>query len=115
MLTLEQAVTIQILHQQGLSIKAISRELDVSRKRLKRQAPEPLKEPIRVNQVWSLYFMHDQLADSRKFRLFNVIDDYRREGLAIEAGFSLPAIKVIRTLNQLLEYREKSLVIRCLA
>ena len=27
MLTLEQAVTIQILHQQGKSIKAISREL----------------------------------------------------------------------------------------
>ena len=31
MLTLEQAVTIQILHQQGKSIKAISRELRVSR------------------------------------------------------------------------------------
>ncbi|WP_257225671.1 MULTISPECIES: recombinase family protein [unclassified Acinetobacter] len=31
MLTLEQAVTIQILHQQGKSIKAISRELGVSR------------------------------------------------------------------------------------
>ena len=43
----------------------------------------------------------------------NVIDDYRREGLAIEVGFSLPAMRVIRTLNQLLEYREKPLVIRC--
>lgn len=31
MLTLEQAVTIQILHQQGKSIKAITRELGVSR------------------------------------------------------------------------------------
>ncbi|PPX07453.1 helix-turn-helix domain-containing protein, partial [Escherichia coli] len=31
MLTLEQAVTIQILHQQGQSIKAISRELGISR------------------------------------------------------------------------------------
>nr|WP_275094305.1 helix-turn-helix domain-containing protein [Salmonella enterica] len=34
MLTLEQAVTIQILHQQGQSIKAISRELGISRKAL---------------------------------------------------------------------------------
>ena len=83
------------------------------RRRLKRHAPEPLKEPIRANQVWSLDFMHDQLIDGRKFRLLNVIDDYRREGLAIEAGFSLPTIRVIRTLNQLLEYREKPLVIRC--
>ena len=44
--------------------------------------------------------MHDQLIDGRKFRLLNVIDDYRREGLAIEAGFSLPTIRVIRTLCQ---------------
>ena len=83
------------------------------RRRLKRHAPEPLKEPIRANQVWSLDFMHDQLIDGRKYRLLNVIDDYRREGLAIEAGFSLPTIRVIRTLNQLLEWREKPLVIRC--
>src|SRR5690606_32903014 len=38
------------------------------RRRLKRHAPEPLKEPIRENQVWSLDFMHDQLSDGRKFR-----------------------------------------------
>lgn len=45
--------------------------------------------------------------------MLNVIDDYRREGLVIEAGFSLPALRVIRTLNQLLEWRDKPLVIRC--
>ena len=28
-----------------------------------RHAPEPLKEPIRANQGWSLDFMHDQLSD----------------------------------------------------
>ena len=61
------------------------------RRRLKRHKPEPLKEPLRVNQVWSMDFMHDQLADGRPYRLFNVIDDYRREGIAIEAG--LTAIK----------------------
>ena len=59
--------------------------------------------------------MHDQLSDGQKFRLLNVIDDYRREGLVIKAGFSLPAIRGIRELNQLLEYREKPVVIRCLA
>ncbi len=47
------------------------------------------------------------------YRLFNVIDDYRREGLAIEAGFSLPSIRVIRALNQLLEWRKKPTAIRC--
>ena len=57
--------------------------------------------------------MHDQLSDGRNYRLFNVIDDYRRERLAIEAGFSLPAIRVIRTLNQLIEWRSKLSVLRC--
>ena len=83
------------------------------RKRLKRNAPEPLKEPTKSNQVWSIDFMHDQLSDGRSYRLLNVIDDYRREGLAIEAGFSLPSIRVLRCLTQLLEWREKPLVIRC--
>ena len=40
--------------------------------------------------------MHDQLADGRSYRLFNVIDDFKREGLAIEAGFSLPTMRVLR-------------------
>ena len=40
------------------------------RRRLKRNKPEPLKEPLKVNQIWSMDFMHDQLADLRKFWLF---------------------------------------------
>jgi len=82
------------------------------RRRLKRQKPEPLKEPLHANQVWSMDFMHDQLLDGRCYRLFNVIDDYRREGLVIEAGFSLPSIRVIRSLNQLIEWRGKPTAIR---
>ncbi len=83
------------------------------RRRLKRNAPEPLKEPTKANQVWSIDFMHDQLSDGRSYRLFNVIDDFKREGLAIEAGFSLPIMRVLRTLNQLLEGRPKPIAIRC--
>jgi len=83
------------------------------RRRLNRHKPEPLKEPLRSDQVWSVDFMHDQLSDGRNYRLFNVIDDYKREGLAIEAGFSLPSIRVIRALTQLFEWRNKPSVIRC--
>lgn len=83
------------------------------KRRLNRHKPEPLKEPLRTNQVWSVDFMHDQLSDGRTFRLFNVIDDYRREGLAIEADFSLPSSRVIRALEQLMEWRSKPSVIRC--
>ena len=49
--------------------------------------------------------MHDGLNDGRSFRLFNVIDDYNREALTVEIDFSLPAQRVIRSLNQLIECR----------
>lgn len=58
-------------------------------------------------------FMHDQLSDGRSYRLFNVIDDFNREGLGIEVDLSLPANRVIRALNQIIEWRGKPKQIRC--
>jgi putative transposase len=58
-------------------------------------------------------FMQDQLSDGRMFRLFNVIDDFNREGLGIEVDLSLPAIRVIRSLDQLIEWRGKPHALRC--
>ena len=46
------------------------------RRRLVREKPLPLAVPTEINQSWSMDFMHDQLADGRSIRLFNVIDDY---------------------------------------
>ncbi|QIZ76501.1 hypothetical protein HER31_06270 [Ferrimonas lipolytica] len=55
--------------------------------KLKRNVPEPLKEPVRANQLWSVGCIHDQLANGCSYRLFYIIDDFRREGLASEAWF----------------------------
>ena len=52
-----------------------------------------------------MYFMQDQLADGRSFWALNVLDDFNREGLGIEADFSLPAVRVVRSLNQIIEWR----------
>ncbi len=57
--------------------------------------------------------MHDQLSDGRSIRLFNVIDDFNREGLCIDVDFSLPALRVIRSLNQVIEWRGTPLKISC--
>ena len=51
--------------------------------------------------------------DGRTFRLFNVIDDYNREAIGMEAYFSLPAERVIRDLKQMFSWRGKPPVIRC--
>jgi putative transposase len=83
------------------------------KKRIVREVPAPLAVPETVNHSWSMDFMHDQLTDGRCVRLFNVIDDFNREGLGIEVDFSLPSSRVIRALDQIIEWRGKPMKIRC--
>ena len=95
----------------------IYRELELNlrikpKKRLQREKPEKLAVPKRINQCWSMDFMHDRLSDGRSYRLLNVIDDFNREGLTIEIDYSLPSQRVIRCLKQVIEYRGKPQMIR---
>lgn len=83
------------------------------KKRIVRVKPNKLEVPIKLNQVWSMDFMQDQLSDQRSYRLLNIIDDCNREGLAMEADISLPSMRVIRTLEQLIEWRGRPKEIRC--
>jgi putative transposase len=86
------------------------------RRKARRRVPQRIKEPLlvpeMVNQGWSMDFMCDSLVDGRRFRLLNIIDDYNRESLAIEVDSSLPALRVIRTLQRLIEVRTKPKRIR---
>jgi putative transposase len=77
------------------------------RKRLKRDKPDVLAVPESPNVTWSMDFMADRLGDGRAFRLLNVLDDFNREGLGIEVDFSLPAERVIRSLDRIIEWRGK--------
>jgi putative transposase len=79
---------------------------------MKREKPEELAVPEQPNIMWSMDFMADRLDDTRAFRLLNVLDDFNREGLGIEADFSLPAERVTRTLDRIIEWRGKPLAIR---
>lgn len=82
------------------------------KKRLVRVKPEPLSVPDSTNECWSMDFMHDQLESGKNYRLLNVIDDFNREGLGIEVDFSLPSQRVIRALEQIIEWRGKPKRIR---
>jgi putative transposase len=81
------------------------------RRRAKKRLPERAKQTLSVpngpNQVWSIDFMSDTLVDGRRFRLFNVMDDFNRESLAIEIDTSLPSLRVTRVLNRIVEQRGK--------
>lgn len=82
------------------------------KKRLPTRVKQALFQPEAINQVWSIDFMSDSLWDGRKFRLLNVIDDYNRELLAMEVDLSLPALRVIRVLEYLKEFRGLPKMIR---
>jgi len=43
----------------------------------------------------------DVLRGGRRIRIFNVVDDLSREGLASKVDTSLPARRVIRTLEEI--------------
>ena len=64
-----------------------------------------LPAPTRINQRWSMDFMTDALADGRRFRVLNVVDDFSRECLAAEPGRSLTGRHVVEILEHLVELR----------
>lgn len=90
--------------------------LNIRRKR-KRRVParvrEPLQQPLEMNRSWSMDFMHDRLENGRRVRLFNVIDDYNREGLAVDAETSFASERVICTLERVIHERGCPMQIRC--
>jgi putative transposase len=61
-----------------------------------------VREPAsRANEIWSMDFVADELADGRRFRALTVVDLFTRECLAIEVGQSLRAEHVVQALNRL--------------
>ena len=82
------------------------------KKRLPTRVKQALYQPESINEVWSIDFMSDSLWDGRKYRLLNIVDDYNREVLSLEADLSLPALRVIRVLEYLKEFRGLPQMIR---
>ena len=78
-------------------------------RRKKRRLPDrprqPLDAPEVVNHIWSLDFMSDALYSGKRFRTLNIIDDGVREVLNIVIDTSIPGGRVVRTLEQLAQWR----------
>jgi putative transposase len=67
--------------------------------------PAMLATPEAMNQSWSIDFMHDSLVCGRRFRTFNVVDDFNREALAIEIDLSILAQRTVRVLDRIVANR----------
>lgn len=77
------------------------------KKRLPDRVKVPLVLPPAPYCTWSMDFMSDALTDGRRFRTLNILDDFNRQGLCIEVDFSLPAPRVIRTLERVIDLHSK--------
>jgi putative transposase len=65
----------------------------------------PMTMPLGPNQRWTLDFVSDTLADSRRFRMLAVVDDFTRECLTLVADTSLSGVRVGRELDVVIARR----------
>lgn len=83
------------------------------KKRIPTRPPQPIEVPRAANVVWALDFMSDALYRGRRFRTLNILDEGVREALDIVVDTSIPALRVVRTLDELLMWRGRPEAIRC--
>ena len=84
----------RLYREEGLAMRC------KKRKRYRAEARVPLALPTRVNQMWTMDFTRDSLANGRKFRTLNLMDGYTREALWIEVDNSLPGLRVVQVLER---------------
>lgn len=91
-------------------------KLNLPRRRKKRVLTRPplvLDAPPVLNRTWALDFMGDTLYDGRTYRILNVLDEGNREALAIEVAASLPSVRVVEVLEQLVAMHGAPAALRC--
>lgn len=84
--------------------------LTVRKRRARRRAigvRAPILVEAKANARWSLDFVHDQMANGRRFRVLNIVDDVTRECLAAIPDTSISGVRVARELTALIEQRGK--------
>lgn len=97
-LVINKKKTYRIYKEENLQVR--------TKKRKKLQRPRfVMLAPCHMNERWSMDFVYDQLANGRRFRVLNVIDDFNREVIGQLTAFSISSLQVARFLTQLGEQR----------
>jgi len=110
------------LAQEGwaVNVKRVRRlyreqNLMVRRRKRKKVLPgerQPLIRPSRVNEVWSMDFVFDRLADGRALKCLTVVDDATQEAVAVMPDRAISGIYLTRILDGLKRERGLPRVIR---
>ena len=64
----------------------------------------------RPNDVWALDFQFDETADLRRVKLLNIVDEFTREALCVEAAHSIDADGVVAAVERLIAQRGAPLI-----
>ena len=72
-----------------------------------------LPQAEKPNHIWSMDFVHDQLCDGRRFRCFNLVDEFTHESILIKVDRSLKSEKLVRFFNDLKRQRKLPEMIVC--
>jgi len=77
------------------------------RKKQRRVASErvPLKVATRVNEVWSMDFVSDSLANGRRLKCLTVADDFTHECVDIAVDYGISGQYVTRLLDRAAMFR----------
>jgi putative transposase len=95
--------TCRIYCEEGLQVR--------TKKRKKLRRPRvPTLVPDAVNQRWSMDFVSDQLANGRRYRVLNVVDDFSREYVLKVVDFSISGHRVARELDRIARKLPKTIV-----
>lgn len=73
----------------------------------------PMLVPNRPNERWSVDFMSDQLANGRRFRILNIVDDYSRQCVGQIVDTSISGQRLVRYLDYLSEQGALPKVLVC--
>ena len=97
--TMNRKKTQRLYGEEGLTVRRRK-----SRRRIA-VARTPIPKPDGPNSRWSTDFVHDQLANGRRFRVLTIIDDVTKECLAAVPDTSLSGKRVAREMNALIARR----------
>ncbi len=70
------------------------------RRRFRCETRSPLAAATGINQIWSMDFVSDQLADGRRVRGLTVLDVFHRKNVALEFDSSLTGNRVVQILER---------------
>ena len=84
----------RIYREEGLQVRT-KRRKKITRPRV------PMPVPTQANERWSADFMSDQLANGRRFRILNLIDDFSRQHVDQIVDTSISGARLARYLDEL--------------